>query len=1207
MVIDSSEDDKKKLVITQVSIGGFDERTSAKELTEYLERAVGSIMRCRLKRSLTPPNSYPDYEVDASQVRRTIDVTRVIPHAFVHFAIPKCAKRAQTLSGKCALILDSSPLKVNVGMNSSFRVAWRKTTLPIKFENCKVQIGSLFSWSEFWVGWEGPNLGVDFHVDPYDGTCGVFFTKDITFSIKDSNQKVVIKCDMKLEFPIRDIQWVHFFQEQASLGMLVQLSSSPLIYYRTDNDDTHVTVPFLLLDDEDPWIRTTDFTGNGAVGRCRCYKISFSPRYGLKMEKARDYFRECRILEHGVLQKVLGPQDYPPKVSTEPGFMKPMRNHFFSVNIQEGLSFEMVYLVTCLVHKGIINQHRLCKEFFDLLRSQSPEVNTAALRHMYSCHRPVFDAYKELKTVQEWLLKNPRLVKETHIPEDSVEVRRLMITPTGAQCLPPQVELSNRVLRNYREISDRFIRVTFTDEGLQTLNSGVLSIYTAPIVRDFSHSKTAQKTAIFRRVRSIAFDGFNLCGRRYLFLAFSSNQLRDRSAWFFADTEKTTADSIRSWMGKFTDENVAKCAARMGMCFSSTYATVEFDQKDVNFKLAEIERNGYVFSDGIGKITPELATQVASKLKLSENPPCAYQVRYAGCKGVIVTWPRDGKAKLSIRPSMFKFESKHTMLEVITWTRFQPGYLNRQIITLLSTLKVPNEAFLELQDSMVSDLSQILVNGEVAHKVVTNSCGEQANTAAIMLSAGFTPQTEPHLREMLSCIRAAQLGDLLAKARIFNPDGRWLMGCLDELGELEHGQCFIQVSSPSLENCFIKHGKSFSKRKHNVKVITGTVVVAKNPCLHPGEIRVLEAVDVPGLHHLVDCLVFPQKGDRPHTNEASGSDLDGDTYFVTWNETLVPPSGKSWAAMDYDSGEAKFAPRQVSSQDIIEFFMKHMVSDSIGQISNAHVVHADLSKDGALDENCLYLAELAAIAVDVPKTGKQVFLPNNLKPKMYPDFMEKDGIFSYKSEKILGILYRKIKDSPHIKFEEMEPQSLDDLPYDLDLEVLGSEDFLSEAWHYKCLYDRQIILFLGLYNVSSEGEVVTSCYSSISKHNSRKVGELKEKLNNTYRALNKEFKAIFENVGSDVELSDEEKNAFYERKASAWYQVTYHPKWVKKLEEIRATKGMTEESGRELVTPLSFPWIAVDYLMRIKIKAAKREFDPTKPIDSLACYLLPHI
>ncbi|KAH7934557.1 hypothetical protein HPB51_029076 [Rhipicephalus microplus] len=44
----------------------------------------------------------------------------------------------------------------------------------------------------------------------------------------------------------------------------------------------------------------------------------------------------------------------------------------------------------------------------------------------------------------------------------------------------------------------------------------------------------------------------------------------------------------------------------------------------------------------------------------------------------------------------------------------------------------------------------------------------------------------------------------------------------------------------------------------------GDVIVTKNPCMHPGDIRKLTAVNVPQLHHVRDCIVFPAKGDRPH-------------------------------------------------------------------------------------------------------------------------------------------------------------------------------------------------------------------------------------------------------------------------------------------------------------------------------------------------------
>lgn len=282
-----------------------------------------------------------------------------------------------------------------------------------------------------------------------------------------------------------------------------------------------------------------------------------------------------------------------------------------------------------------------------------------------------------------------------------------------------------------------------------------------------------------------------------------------------------------------------------------------------------------------------------------------------------------------------------------------------------------------------------------------------------------------------------------------------------------------------------------------------------------------------------------------------------------------------------------------------------MVNDSLGTICNAHVVHADMSDYGALDKNCIKLAELAATAVDFPKTGKIVTMPPQLRPKLYPDFMGKEDFQSYKSEKILGRLYRQIKDfyetdvtqSPEL---QIPPSSV---PYDEDLEVLDSSNFLNDAWGSKLSYDRQVNGLLGQYKVSREEEIVTGHIWSMPKHKSKKQGEMKERIKHAYSALRKEFRKVFDHLDAEFDLiSEVDRNLIYEKKASAWYQVTYHPMWVKKSLELQAP-------GREGDTVnLSFAWIAADYLARIKIKSrGTGSGNSCKPIDTLGRYIADRI
>lgn len=82
-------------------------------------------------------------------------------------------------------------------------------------------------------------------------------------------------------------------------------------------------------------------------------------------------------------------------------------------------------------------------------------------------------------------------------------------------------------------------------------------------------------------------------------------------------------------------------------------------------------------------------------------------------------------------------------------------------------------------------------------------------------------------------------------------------------------QVFVQYSAVETRADRDDEDDEFNKNKKIV--LRGPVVVTRNPCLHPGDVRQLEAIDVPGLCHLVDCVVFPRQGSRPHPNEMAGN------------------------------------------------------------------------------------------------------------------------------------------------------------------------------------------------------------------------------------------------------------------------------------------------------------------------------------------------
>ena len=380
---------------------------------------------------------------------------------------------------------------------------------------------------------------------------------------------------------------------------------------------------------------------------------------------------------------------------------------------------------------------------------------------------------------------------------------------------------------------------------------------------------------------------------------------------------------------------------------------------------------------------------------------------------------------LQLRKSMLKFESNYNKLDVLNIAKYIPCYLNRQVIIILSALGIADSVFSNLQDLMLNKLSGMLVEKRLADLAILKYYRSEFSFVTTRNDFSVNYLHEPFFRDLLKAIYRKSLQSLISKSRIFVEHGRILMGTLDETGLLKENEVyshfqmfyfknltknickkvFIQCSSVLL-NDYEDNLSNDSVNTEKHFIVRSRVAVAKNPCMHPGDLRVLNAVDLPALRHMFDCIVFPSVGSRPITNMCSGSDLDGDLYFVTWEPSLIPKHMEE--PMEYDSPPAKNNARDIDINDVIDFFVKFIEIDQLGRIANAHVALSDFSAKGVLDPICIELAKAFSLAVDFPKTGLVPQMPNSLKSIKYPDFMEKKGS-SYQSQKIIGNKYFEIK------------------------------------------------------------------------------------------------------------------------------------------------------------------------------------------------------
>ena len=466
---------------------------------------------------------------------------------------------------------------------------------------------------------------------------------------------------------------------------------------------------------------------------------------------------------------------------------------------------------------------------------------------------------------------------------------------------------------------------------------------------------------VFTRVKRVLKNGIKIGHRKYEYLASGNSQFRENGAYFFAPHPALSTDKIRDWMGLFSEiETVPMYASRLGQCFSTTRA---IRGSNVNLKeLADIERNGFNFTDGVGRISPFLARLAANELGIlqhSADPPSVFQIRLGGCKGILALSPISRGSDIHIRKSQYKFAAKHEGLEIIRWSQYACANLNRQLILIMSALGVPDSIFVQKLRSQLSKLERAMTDEKTALTILQKDIDQNQMTLTIagMILDGFQRSQEPFLMSLLRLWRAWSIKYLKEKARITIGRGALLFGCVDETATLQ-GHFYdtpkpppnasISEKAKYVPEVFVQLSKGADDRP---EVILGPILLARNPSLHPGDIRVVVGVDVPQLHHLKDVVVLPQTGDRDVASMCSGGDLDGDDFLLIWDQDLLP---REWNVepMDYSRPYVPRHEDQIDVDDLTTFFVTYMKNDTLASIAQAHLANADYLEEGVKDEKC---------------------------------------------------------------------------------------------------------------------------------------------------------------------------------------------------------------------------------------------------------------
>ena len=628
-------------------------------------------------------------------------------------------------------------------------------------------------------------------------------------------------------------------------------------------------------------------------------------------------------------------------------------------------------------------------------------------------------------------------------------VQRCIITPTYILFTPYILDQGNRILRDF----------------LSSTNLSMLCVFK---MDNFEEGKWNNKFLI-EYIKYVMDQGFYLGEKKFRFFNFSQSQFRNMSCWLLTEPEK-----ILPQTGDYSKiKIVAKFGSRVSQTLTTTIKTIKIPNDhiiyidDVLMKTIIKDENGnereveYNFSDGVGKISYNLAEQISKSICLNNVPAC-FQGRFLGCKGVWTTIYDDFSGNIYIRPSQEKFKiinfkNKDNYFELCDYSRYIQAYLNRQVILLMRANGIPDGNFLKKLYEYCHHLEDEKFVLSLVHYNEWNSLFQ------LMNSCGINKTNDRLMKSLMESNLQILYNDIKNKARIYVKDSAYVIGIMDEFGILEYGQAFLHI-----------------KRKNLDLILNKKCTIAKCPCLHPGDVRLLDFKKyVEGdettekykiFERYENVLIFPSRGKRPHPNECSGSDLDGDNYFVFYDPDLILNEKYVSEPMNYTFNLNPKKKDNIQIKDVIEYFAEYTNLNNLGIIGDAHLALCDKDPKHAKGEIPIKVAQKFSRAVDAPKTGDEVYLEENENPKKFPHYMCKAPSKTYYSNFILGRLFDEVNniiDSVTKKKEIFKNY------FDLGLRIVGWEKFALMAMTFYRDFLEEMTFLMKKIDIKGESVLLT--------------------------------------------------------------------------------------------------------------------------------------